>query len=57
MSSAVSWLACLAVAVSLAVLMLLVLPSGAPMLIGAHAVLLVGGAAVVLALRPGDESE
>lgn len=54
-SSAVSWLATLAVAVSLAVLLLLALPSGALALIAAHAVLLVGGCAIVLALRPADD--
>ena len=53
--SAVSWLASLAVAVSLAVLLLLALPSGAPALIAAHAALLVGGAGIVLALRPADD--
>jgi hypothetical protein len=54
-SSAVSWLASLALAVSLAVLLLLALPSGAPLLIAAHVALLVGGGAIVLALRPADD--
>ncbi len=54
--SALSWLATLAVAVSLAVLLLLALPSGAPADIAMHTVLLVGGAAVVLALRPSDDN-
>jgi hypothetical protein len=54
-SSAVSWLATLALAVALAVSLLLALPSGAPALIAAHAALLVGGSAIVLALRPADD--
>ena len=55
MSSAVSWLASFAFTVPLALLLLLALPSGAPANIAAHAVLLVGGAATVLALRPRDD--
>ena len=54
-SSAVSWLASFAFTVPLALLLLLALPSGAPANIAEHAVLLVGGAATVLALRPRDD--
>ena len=54
-STAITWVAMLAVTVPLALMLLLVLPSGAPAQIAMHAIMLVGGAAIVLALRPGDE--
>ena len=55
LSTAISWLTALAIAVPLALLLLLALPSGAPAHIAMHAILLVGGVAIVLALRPEDE--
>ena len=54
-STAITSVAMLAVTVPLALMLLLVLPSGAPAQIATHAILLVGGAAIVLALRPDDE--
>ena len=53
--SALSWISMLMIVVPLAVLLMWALPSGAIVLIGAHVVLLVGGAAIVLALQPRDE--
>jgi hypothetical protein len=53
-SNALSWSAALAVTVPLALLLLLALPTGAPVQIAMHTLLLVGGAAIVLALRPSD---
>ncbi len=51
-----SWFAMLAVTVPLAVMLLLVLPSGMPWQIAMHAVLLVAGAASMLALcSPYDD--
>ena len=41
--------------IPLALMLLLVLPSGAPAQIAMHAILLVAGAAIVLAMRPDDE--
>lgn len=55
LSSAASWLASFAFTVPLALLLLLSLPSGAVANIAMHVVLLVGGAAIVLALRPSDD--
>ena len=52
--SALSWSAALAVTVPLALLLLLALPTGAPLQIAMHAILLVVGAGAVLALRPSD---
>lgn len=54
-STAITWVAMLAVTVPLALMLLLVLPSGAPAQIAMHAILLVIGAAIVLAMRPDDE--
>ncbi len=42
------------VVVPLAVLMMLALPAGVPAQIAAHVVLLVAGAAIVLAVQPHD---
>ena len=53
-NSALSWSAALAVTVPLALLLLLALPTGAPLQIAMHAILLVVGAGAVLALRPSD---
>ncbi len=53
--SALSWVSMLMIVIPLAVLLLWALPSGAFVLIGAHAALLVGGAATVLALAPHDD--
>ena len=55
LSTAISWLTVLAIAIPLALLLLLSLPSGAPAQIGMHAILLVGGVAIVLAMRPEDD--
>ncbi len=44
----------LVVVVPLAILMMLTLPAGVPAQIAAHVVLLVGGAAIVLAVQPHD---
>jgi hypothetical protein len=55
LSSALSWIAMLAVVTHLALLLILALPSGALAHIAWHAVLLIGGAAILLALRPNDE--
>jgi hypothetical protein len=53
-----SWLVMLAVTVPLALLLLLALPSGLPWHIAWHVVLLVGGAAISLALvSPGDDDD
>lgn len=46
----------LAVAVPLAILLLLALPSGAALQIAMHAILLVAGAALVLVLHPQERS-
>ncbi|HEY5950111.1 MAG TPA: hypothetical protein VIV40_31665 [Kofleriaceae bacterium] len=54
-SSAVTWLMAFVVTVPLAVLLLRALPSGAPLLIAWHALLLVGGGAIVLALKRDDD--
>jgi hypothetical protein len=53
-SSTLSWVAALAFTIPLALLLLLALPSGAPVQIAMHALLLVGGATFVVALRPDD---
>jgi hypothetical protein len=53
--SALSWVSMLMLVIPLAVLLLWALPSGAVLLIGAHAALLVAGAAIVLALAPRTE--
>lgn len=55
--SALSWFAALVAIVPLALLLLLALPSGAPAQIASHAILLVGGAAIVLALRPAPNDD
>ncbi len=47
----------LAVSVPLAILLLLALPSGVATQIALHAVLLVAGAALVLALHPQDKAD
>lgn len=52
--SALSWSAALALTVPLALLLLLALPTGAPLQIAMHAILLVVGAAIVLGLRPHE---
>ena len=44
----------LAIVLPLAVMLLIALPSGAPANIAMHALLLIGGAAIVLALRPDE---
>lgn len=54
LSTTGSWVAMLALVLPLAIMLLMALPSGAPANIAMHAVLLVGGAAIVLALRPDD---
>ncbi len=53
-SSSLSWVAALVFTIPLALLLLLALPSGAPLQIAMHALLLVGGAMFVTALRPDD---
>lgn len=55
LNSALTWFAAFALTVPLALLLLLALPSGAPVQIAMHAILLVVGAAIVLALRPDVE--
>lgn len=52
---ATTWIAMLALTVPLALLLLAAFPSGAIITIVAHAVLLVVGAAVVLALESREE--
>ena len=52
-----SWFSMLAVTVPLAILLMLTLPSGMPSQIATHAVLLVGGAAIMLAVHPRDDSD
>ncbi|NVB81196.1 MAG: hypothetical protein HOV81_22560 [Kofleriaceae bacterium] len=47
----------LAVAVPLAILLMLALPSGAAVQIVMHTILLVAGAALVLALHPQEKSD
>jgi hypothetical protein len=54
-STALSWVSMLLLVVPLALGLLLALPSGMPLQIAAHAILLVVGAAIVLALRSDDE--
>lgn len=44
----------LCVVVPLAVLMMLALPAGVPVQLAAHVMLLVGGAAIVLAVQPDE---
>jgi len=56
LSTTGSWIAMLALIVPLAIMLLLALPSGAPVNIAMHVMLLVGGASIVMALRP-DETD
>ncbi|HSD86424.1 MAG TPA: hypothetical protein VLB44_02880 [Kofleriaceae bacterium] len=51
-----SWFSMLLCTVPLALMLLRVLPSGVPLQIAAHVILLVVGAAIVMALQP-DELE
>lgn len=54
LSTTGSWIVMLAFVLPLAVMLLIALPSGAPANIAMHALLLVAGAAIVLALRPDE---
>ena len=56
LSAALAWVGMLALVTPLALMLLVALPTGAIAQIGMHVVLLVGGAAIVLALRPDDET-
>lgn len=51
---ALTWFSILSVTVTLAVMLLAALPSGMPLQILGHAVLLVAGAATMLALHRSD---
>ena len=51
----VTWSAIVLFTVTLALLLFVVLPTGCVVQIGAHAVLLTGGAAVALLLRPRSD--
>jgi hypothetical protein len=53
--AALSWVSMILLIVPLALGLLLALPSGMPLQIAAHAILLVIGAAIVLALRGDDD--
>lgn len=52
-----TWVAMLLVVTPLAVMLLAAIPSGAVAQIAMHTVLLVGGATIVLALRPDDDDQ
>lgn len=55
LASAATWVAMVVMLVPLALLLLMAIPTGAIASIAMHAVLLVVGAAIVLALRPDTE--
>lgn len=50
-----SWVTLLALTIPFAILMLIALPTGSVLQLGAHAALLVGGGAIALALKPRDD--
>ncbi len=57
-TSVLSWISILALTIPFAILMLVALPTGSIIQLGAHAGLLVCGGAIALALKPrGDDHD
>lgn len=54
-TSVLSWISILALTILFAILMLIALPTGSLVQLGAHAGLLVCGGAIALALRPATD--
>jgi hypothetical protein len=54
-TSVLSWISILALTIPFAILMLIALPTGSVVQLGAHAGLLVCGAGIALALKPRDD--